>query len=130
MLATPRGGPFGIQGDAISGPMQEAGQRSLLAQLGRAAGQDEKCGLEGVFGVLWMPEYAAANGANHRPIAADEGGEGIFIAVRDERVQQQLIAVVGAALRLGEAAEVAKTGGQGGTAHDRGSEGEQVVTFL
>lgn len=92
--------------------MQEAGQRRLLTQIGRVAGQHEKYGLEGILVVVQMPEHAPASTADHRPIATDQNGEGVFIAADKESPQQMLVAVLAATLRSDDVAKAANAGGQ------------------
>ena len=46
--------------------------------------QDKKGRLESVFGVLFMVEHAPADAHHHRPMPADQGGEGFLVPASRE----------------------------------------------
>jgi hypothetical protein len=71
--------------------MKPAGQGFMLADGGRLAGQHEEGGLKGVFGVLEVTQDVAANAKYHRSVTLDQGGEGRFVALRGETLQQLAI---------------------------------------
>ncbi len=102
--------------------MEPTGQSGLVSQGSSITGQHEKRGLESVLGVLLMPQHAAADVQHHRPVAANEGGEGDFIAAVGESVQQLFVALLVAALQGQLAAKMADAGCQCGTTHDCDSE--------
>src|SRR5207253_490064 len=54
-------------------------------------GQDEEGRLEGVLGILLVVEHAPADAQDHRPMTADQGGEGGFVTAGGEVVQKLLI---------------------------------------
>src|SRR5262249_45254057 len=79
----------------------------------RLASEHEEGGLEGVVGVVAAAHDAAANGQDHRPVAADQRGEGRLIASGNEVGQQPRVGpghVVGEHRRPTEVADHASTG--------------------
>ena len=58
------------------------------------ARQDQKRGLESVFGIFAYAKYAAADVPHHRPVPFYDGCESGFVALDDEEIQK---------LRIGQA---------------------------
>jgi hypothetical protein len=69
-------------------------------------GQDEEGGLEGVLGVLLVPQHAPAQAQHHRPVAAHQCREGLLVPGRDEAGQEVAIAAAGDARRGQRLAQV------------------------
>src|SRR5204863_3456856 len=67
-------------GDAV----QPTPYRRRLADRRRFAGQDEKGGLESVFGVRLVAEHTTAHLEHHRTVPAKEGMEGVRVAALAE----------------------------------------------
>ena len=51
--------------------MQKAGHRAAVADGSRLAGEHEEGGLEGIFGIVDVPQHAAADAHDH-PLVAPE----------------------------------------------------------
>ena len=78
--------------------------------------QDEEGGLEGVLGVLLVPQHPPAHAADHRAVAVDEQFEGRLVAPGGEALQQGR--VVGAVGRRQAAEQAEDRGAQRGAGHD------------
>jgi hypothetical protein len=63
-------------GEAKSNAIKPTAYRLSLANGGGLAEQDQEGGLKSVIDVGFLPEQAAANTANHRPMPLDQSGEG------------------------------------------------------
>src|SRR5262249_13251672 len=71
-----------LERDALSDGVQPARERLTSVERAGPAGQDQKRGLEGFFGVMEVAEHAPADGKYHGPIALDEnGGRRLVFAV-------------------------------------------------
>ena len=91
-IGPPGAAAGGLQGDQVRHPVQPAGER--LASDGRGRrGEGEEHGLEGVLGVGVAAEPAAAEREHHRPVPADEPGEGVAVGGADVPAEQVGIGV-------------------------------------
>src|SRR5262249_35735207 len=94
--------PGRLRGDAVE-PVADLLPRH---DRGRAAGEDEEGGLEGVLGVVVVAEDPAADAPDHRPVALHQGLEGGLLATRDEAFQELAVGEPDERPRLEEGAEV------------------------
>jgi hypothetical protein len=65
-------------------PMEPGPETIAVPEGACSTGQDEEGGLEGVLGVVLVPEDASAGRQDHGPVLADQGleGDGGHLAVR------------------------------------------------
>jgi hypothetical protein len=95
--------PAASRPDSAGGPVgdtvQPARQRSVLADGSHPSRQDEEGGLEGVLGVLLVPEQSPANAQHHRPVSAQDDRERRRVSgeelLHQFAIARELLGVVG-----------------------------------
>src|SRR5262249_15832382 len=90
--------------------VEPGGEALTLADAAGLADEDEEGGLEGVVGLVGVAQHLAADTADERPVAAEEGLEGGRVAAGDEAGEQLAVAAVGG--RAGKAAELSQDVGE------------------
>ena len=78
--------------------MQPAGQGLRLADRGGIAGQHQEGGLEGVLGIVLVAQDVTADAPDEPSVPLDQGGEGVFLVVGREALQQLRVAQVSGSL--------------------------------
>src|SRR5262249_12258266 len=99
-------GPPRLHGDAVSDPVQPAGDGTFLDDGAGLAGQDEERGLEGVLGVLFLAQETAADAHHQRAVALHEGREGGILTQGGEPAQRLAIAQLAGGLGVNPLAQV------------------------
>jgi hypothetical protein len=82
-----RGQLLGFQSDPKGYLAQPAGDGFPFADRASFSDQGEERRLEGVLGVLFMAQHAAADVQNHRPVTPNQDLERRLIALADETLQ-------------------------------------------
>src|SRR5262249_43078214 len=88
------------------GLVEPTGDRVPPAHGGCLAREDEEGGLEGILRIRAVAQDAPAHAQDHRPVAADEGGEGGLVALVAEPAKQFAVGGVLSRLSRGAGAEV------------------------
>jgi hypothetical protein len=76
--------PRGVAGHAV----EPARRRLARTNRPRVAGQPQEGRLKGVFGVRGARREPAAHAPDHRPVAAEQGGEGLLVTAAGEALEQ------------------------------------------
>ena len=88
LLCLPAGGrPAGLEGGPVRDSVEPVPDQVPRTDRGGPPGQDEEGGLEGVLGQVRVADHAAADAQDHRPVPADQGGEGRLVVRRRRRTR-------------------------------------------
>jgi hypothetical protein len=71
----------GLDGDTVGDPMEPGSQRFAATDGAGLADQDEKGGLEGVFGAVGVTKDRAAGVIDHRAMPLDKRSEGRLVPI-------------------------------------------------
>ena len=104
-------------GRAVGHAVQPAGDGLGAADGAGLAGQHQEGGLEGVLAILIVAQLLAANVPDQRPVAGDQGGEGVRVAVGREALQELGVGQARGRAGAGQPAEVADDRVQLGLGH-------------
>jgi hypothetical protein len=83
--------PLGVDCDAIRNLVQPTCYSLAFADGFGLANQNQKRGLEGVFGMLFVPKDSAAKVQDHWSMAPHENFKGCLILMLDKTLQELLV---------------------------------------
>jgi len=86
--------------------VKPTGQGLSLANGGGLLGQDEEGGLQGVLGVVGIPQGAPADAQDHRPVTAEQRLEGGLVMAAQEGPEQGAVGFLGYRLVGGQVPDV------------------------
>jgi hypothetical protein len=104
--------------ETMSDFVKPVADRLTPAHGGGLAGQDEEGRLENVFNVLSVRQGPSADAQHQGRMTPHQGGEGFFVTLPGEAVQQLAVGEIVAVHRTGDAAEVVEDSMQFVAAHD------------
>ena len=84
-----------LKREPIGDAMQPIGKGVAPLPVLRLASQNEECTLEGVLSVMLVAQDPAGDPKNHRPMASDQGSEGVLIVVLHEPAHEPAVGLVG-----------------------------------
>ncbi|HEV3079955.1 MAG TPA: hypothetical protein VGY66_09255 [Gemmataceae bacterium] len=91
-LTTPPDTAANFPSDSQGHSVQPTSHRIAPGYRPRLSREHQKCGLEGILGVLFLDQDAPAHAKHQRSMALHERREGFFVAMLDELPQQVRIA--------------------------------------
>ncbi len=91
---SPRVGAAGPQRQAVRHPVQPASHGIAFTQRFCLARQQQEGRLQHVFGIAGTGEQTAARPPDHRPMPAQQGGEGLAVPVAAEAAQQVAVGCI------------------------------------
>jgi hypothetical protein len=119
----------GLAGHAEGDPVQEAAQRLSFADRRCLAGQHQEGRLKSVLDIMGLPQQAAANADDHRPMPLHQRGKGIFVLAGGVTPQEFPVRHPLGRLPGGQLAEMLKGKAETRACHGRGPLGGYRVGF-
>ncbi len=81
----------GAHGYPAGNPVEPASQDVAVANRFRVLDQDQECGLEGIFDVVFVVEDVPANAEHHPPMPVDDRLESRFITSSEKSIEKLVL---------------------------------------